>query len=561
MDRNEAKTIIFEEKSIPKILLHIAPPVMLAQLIQALYNIVDSFFVGQYSGDGLTALSVIFPIQLIVTALAVGTGVGVNTLMSRYYAQGQEEKANKAAGTGILLSLVSWILFAIASTILMEPYVLVSVKSAKAVEFAMTYGTIVCVGSFGLFFESIWTKVHQAKGNMKLPMFAQIAGAATNIVLDPVLIFGFGFIPSMGVAGAAYATIIGQIVAATITASGFKKPPCLADVRHFAKRIYQLGYPSIFMQMLYTVYIVILNIILAGFSDAAVTVLGLYYKVQSFFFIPLSGLQTCIVPLLSYTYAKGEYQRCKHIMTNSVIMAVSFMLFGVLCFEFIPTQLLGIFSTEATVLSIGENAFRIIGISFIPAVFSLISPVFFQAIGSSGLSVLLSLTRQIFCLIPIFWVLSFMGLEYTWFAFPIAEIVTGSVGWLLYRRKLKQWNFYDEKQTEINKGDIRMKLITAIINRKDVGEVCTSLTEAGYYFTKMMSSGGFLTSGNTTLIIGTEKDKVKDVMEIIRSHCSKRTEEVATNLQTATPSAAYPAQVTVGGATVFVTDVEEFEKM
>ena len=153
------------------------------------------------------------------------------------------------------------------------------------------------------------------------------------------------------------------------------------------------------MQMLYTVYIVILNIILAGFSDAAVTVLGLYYKVQSFFFIPLSGLQTCIVPLLSYTYAKGEYQRCKHIMTNSVIMAVSFMLFGVLCFEFIPTQLLGIFSTEATVLSIGENAFRIIGISFIPAVFSLISPVFFQAIGSSGPSVLLSLTRQIFCLI------------------------------------------------------------------------------------------------------------------------------------------------------------------
>ena len=142
---------------------------------------------------------------------------------------------------------------------------------------------------------------------------------------------------------------------------------------------------------------------------------------------------------------------------------------------------------------------------------------------------------------------------------PIAEIVTGSVGWLLYRRKLKQWNFYDEKQTEINKGDIRMKLITAIINRKDVGEVCTSLTEAGYYFTKMMSSGGFLTSGNTTLIIGTEKDKVKDVMEIIRSHCSKRTEEVATNLQY--HIAAYPAQVTVGGATVFVTDVEEFEKM
>ena len=553
---------LFETESVWKILLKIAPPVMLAQLIQALYNIVDSFFVGKYSGDGLTALSIIFPIQLIITAIAVGTGVGVNTLMSRHYAHRETEKANATAGTGMALAIVSWAVFAILSTLLMRPFVTISAESAGAVEYAVTYGNIVCIGSLGIFMESMWSKVHQAGGNMRLPMVAQIAGALTNIVLDPVMIFGWAFVPAMGIAGAAYATIIGQFVAALITISGFRKPPQISELLQYAKRIYQLGYPSILMQGLYTVYIVILNMILAGFSDEAVTVLGLYYKLQSFFFIPLSGLQTCIVPLLSYTYAQQAYERCKKVMTNAVILSMAFMLVGVACFELIPVQLLGLFSDNELVFSIGENAFRIIGLSFVPIVLSLMTPVFFQAIGAAIPSVLLSLARQIFCLVPLFWAFSRLGLAYAWWAFPVSEVIVGTLGVVLYRNQLKKWNVQGtSKKEERIRGEITMKMVTAIVNRKDSNEVCQALTEAGFYFTKMASTGGFLTAGNTTLMIGTENDKVERVIEIIRSHCSRRVEEVTTMAHAASQTAAYPAEVTVGGATVFVTAVEQFEKM
>jgi Na+-driven multidrug efflux pump len=194
------------------------------------------------------------------------------------------------------------------------------------------------------------------------------------------------------------------------------------------------------MQSLYTVYISALNMILSHFGDSAVTVLGLYYKMQTFFFIPLSGLQTCIVPLLSYTFAKQEYLRCKKIMKDCVILCMIFMLIGVACFELIPKQLLELFSDNAEVLKIGKDAFQMIGLSFLPAVLSLMTPVFFQAIGKAVPSVFLSLTRQIFCLIPLFWLLSKLGLTYTWFAFPISEIITGILGVMLYFHQLRKWN-------------------------------------------------------------------------------------------------------------------------
>lgn len=430
----------FEEKNIWKVLFKVAPPVMLAQLILAMYNIVDSYFVGKYSGRGLTALSVIFPIQLIITAVAVGTGVGVNTNMSGCYAQNREERAHETAGVGSMLAFISWLVFAVISTVFMRAYVKTSAGSQEVVEYAVIYGKIVCIGSISLFMDGIWTKVHQAGGNMKRPMIAQILGALTNIVLDPVLIFGMGPVPEMGVAGAAYATVAGQTVAAAVTFyKGFYKIPPKEKILGYVKQIYSLGFPSIFMQILYTVYIVALNIILAGFSDSAVTVLGLYYKLQSFFFIPLIGLETCIVPLISYAYAQSDYGRCKGIMTDSFIFAGSFMIVGIICFEFIPAQLIQIFSSETAVIEIGVTAFRIIGLSFIPAVFSLLTPVFFQAIGGAIPSIILSLTRQIFCLIPIFWLMSKIGLNYTWMAFPAAEIITGGVGIFLYIRQLKKW--------------------------------------------------------------------------------------------------------------------------
>ncbi len=556
----EGESLVFEEKNIMKTLLRIAPPVMLAQLIQAMYNIVDSFFIGRYSQDGLTALSVIYPVQLIVTAIAVGTGVGVNTLMSRYYAQQKPQKAEKTAGTGTVLAALSWLVFAVLSALLMGPFARISADSPMAVEYVMSYGSIVCIGSLGVFMESLWTKALQAKGNMRRPMLAQIAGALTNIVLDPLLIFGAGPIPALGIAGAAWATVAGQFVAAGLTAGASRRPPCMADILYFTKKIYALGFPSIFMQALYTVYIMALNMILVGFSDAAVTVLGIYYKIQSFFFIPLSGFETCIVPFISYSFGKKDYARCRDIMAQSSLLAMAFMLIGVLCFEFIPGPMLRMFSDSAEIAAIGVPALRIIGASFVPAVISLLMPVFFQAIGGAIPSVLLSVTRQIFCLIPIFWLLSRLGLAWTWLAFPTAELITGSLGLFLYRRQLRRWQLYRPRKE--TKGAVKdMKMITAIINRRDAQEVCQALAESGHYFTRMASSGGFLSAGNTTLMIGADADKVPAIIGIIRAHCSVRTESVPTAVQSSASSVAYPAQVTVGGATVFVTDVEQFEKI
>ena len=340
-----------------------------------------------------------------------------------------------------MLALGTWAAFAVISALIMGPYVRTSATSPEAIADAVIYGRIVCIGSLGAFLEGCWTKVHQAQGNMRLPMIAQIVGALTNILLDPILIFGFGPIPALGVAGAALATVIGQFAAAVITGiHGYRRPPNRKQIGQYAFQIYKLGYPSILMQALYTIYIVGLNMILAGFSDAAVTVLGLYYKLQTFFFIPLLGLQTCIVPVISYNYARSSYRRCRDTMKCSIVFSLVVMAIGAAAFIFVPGALIRIFSQDAEVLTVGCHAFPIIGASFLPAVISLMMPVFFQAVGYGRTSLGLSLLRQIVCLLPLFWLLAKLGLSYTWFAFPMAEIISGGTGLILYFRVLKRWN-------------------------------------------------------------------------------------------------------------------------
>ena len=268
---------------------------------------------------------------------------------------------------------------------------------------------------------------------MKIPMAAQICGALLNIVLDPVLIFGFAGIPPMGIAGAAVATVLGQVTAAIITGiHGFRAPPPLSSARRYIPQIYRAGLPSILMQMLYTVYIVGLNIILSAFSDSAVTVLGLYYKLQTFFFIPLIGLQTCIIPVLSFNYATGERNRCRQVLLESVCIALIFISIGVVAFEGFPVFLIRLFSRDPEAAQIGRIAFRLIGLSFFPAVPAWMLPVFFQAIGHSLKSILLILLRQIVLLVPVAWALSFLGLDYIWLTFPIAEILTSALGVVFY---------------------------------------------------------------------------------------------------------------------------------
>lgn len=412
---------------------------MLAQLIQALYNIIDSLFVGRYSDSGLTALSIIYPLQLLMIALAVGTGVGINTVMAAKLGVGNEKEADEYAGVGTPLAGFMWLLFAVICWFAMPFYAKMSTNSEVIIHDVIVYGRIVCVFSFGLFLESIWTKVLQSCGDMKTPMTAQIIGAITNIVLDPLLIFGmFGF-PKMGIAGAAVATVSGQIMAALIVMKkGFRKSPHRQVYPHHIAKIFQLGIPNILMQSAYTFYILGLNLILATFSDQAVTALGLYYKWQTFFFIPLGAMQTCIVPVISYNYAARNIERCKKTLSASIIFGMSLMALGTLCFVCIPSQMLRVFTSDELVIAIGRVGFRFVGISFLPMVTSLIFPVFFQAVGSSLKSSLLTVIRTVVLFVPLAYLFSRFGLNWFWLTYPVTEVITSLTGAYFYRQFLSK---------------------------------------------------------------------------------------------------------------------------
>ncbi len=437
MENTSTDAQFFGQEKIWKILLKIAPPVMLAQLIQALYNIVDSLFVGRYAETGLTALSVIYPIQLLMMALAIGTGVGINTAMAARFGIGKTDEAQEFAGIGTPLAGILWLVFAVITWILMPAYANLSSSSPQVVEEVVIYGRIVCVFSFGLFFESIWTKVLQARGDMKTPMIAQILGALTNIVLDPLLIFGMLGLPEMGIAGAAVATVIGQMVAALVVMKkGYRKSPAPAVYPRRMAEIFHLGIPNILMQSAYTFYIFGLNLILSGFSDQAVTALGLYYKWQTFFFIPLSAMQTCIVPIVSFNYASRRIRRCKVTLMTAILFGIGLMAIGTLCFETIPAPMLRVFTSDEEVIEIGRWGFRFIGISFIPMVTSLVFPVFFQAVGAAVKSSILTVVRTVVLFVPLGALFSLFGLKIFWMTFPVTETLTSLLGFVYYRQFL-----------------------------------------------------------------------------------------------------------------------------
>ena len=492
-------TEFFGTEEIGKILLKLAPPVMLAQLIQALYNIIDSLFIGRHSDSGLTALSIIYPIQLLMIALAVGTGVGINTVMAAKLGEGRKKEADEFAGVGTPLAVALWFLFAFICWLIMPAYARMSTNSEAVIHDVILYGRIVCVFSFGLFLESIWTKVLQANGDMKTPMIAQIMGAVTNIILDPLLIFGMFGLPEMGIGGAAVATVAGQIVAAMIVAKkGFRKSPAKEVYLGHIARIFRLGIPNILMQSAYTFYILGLNLILSGFSDQAVTALGLYYKWQTFFFIPLGAMQTCIVPVVSFNYAARNIDRCKKTLTVAIRFGLALMAIGTICFVSIPAQMLQVFTSDALVVEIGQIGFRIIGISFLPMVTSLIFPVFFQAVGFSLKSSLLTVIRTVVLFVPMGFFFSRFGLNYFWLTFPITEVITSLVGSVYYRQFLaKDYVKNEKKETaEVEETSVlkssRPGIIITIARQhgssgKQIGKIVAEKMGIPFYYKEMIA--------------------------------------------------------------------------
>ena len=416
-------------------MLKLSPPVMLALLIQSIYNIVDSYFVAQYSLSGLTALSIIFPIQLLMTALGTGTGTGLNILISRMDGNGDTARQRDVVKSGLYLGIWNFLIFTCIGMLLIGSYYTISSNQAEVRAEGIQYAQIIFLGSFGLFMESNCTKLLQAKGNMVTPMLAQVAGAAINLVFDPIFIFGLFSAPELGVAGAAIATIMGQWAAMLITLRAVFRTYDVRGTFRFKDciQIYQSGFPSIIMQSLYTLYIVGLNLILKQFTEDAVTVLGIYYKLQTFFFIPLMGLQQVIVPVISFNYGAHDNKRVNDTLRYSILISCGVMALGTFIFMAFPKELISVFAGSTSILNIGTLALRIISVSFLPASFAMMFTVYFQGIGKGKCSVFITVLLQIILLVPLAWLFHFAGLNYVWLTFPVTEVIAMCCCFFLYK--------------------------------------------------------------------------------------------------------------------------------
>ncbi len=334
----------------------------------------------------------------------------------------------------MFLGVVNFVVFALFGLMSIKGYYNISSNIEGVRKEGIMYGQIILLFSFGMFLEANCTKMLQAKGNMIIPTIAQIVGAVINVILDPILIFGkFGF-PQMGIKGAGIATVIGQwitMIIVLINVLKYYKFKGHIDLKSCVK-IYKFGVPSIILQSLYTFYIVGLNLVLKLFTEDAVVVLGIYYKLQTFFFIPLTGLQQVIVPVVSYNYGAEKYKRVKQTLWYSVGIACSVMFVGIIMFMVFPRELISIFSQQENVLNIGSSALRIISTSFIPAGFVLMFIVYCQGVNRGGYSILLTVLRQVILFVPLAWLFHYKGLFYVWFTFPATEIITALMSFYLY---------------------------------------------------------------------------------------------------------------------------------
>lgn len=417
-----------------KLILSMSLPAMFSMFIQSLYNIVDSIFVSLLGEEALTAVSLVFPMQMLIISFAVGTGVGVNSLIARRLGEKKYDEASHAANHGIILAIITWAVFALIGIFFTKPFITSMARGAQGVSqsiinWGIDYMWIVMVLSFGVFVEVSIEKSIQATGNMLYPMIFQLIGAVINIIFDPVFIFGFWFIPAMGVKGAAAATVMGQIISMlyALYIAHKKDFHVKFSLKNFkfrlktVKDIYIVGIPSIIMQSIASVLITLLNKILIVLTPTAVTVLGVYYKLQSFVFMPVFGLTQGVMPIMGYNYGARDKKRLVEAVKKGTGIAFIIMAVGTAIFSLFPEQLLNIFNAKPDMLKIGIPALRIISLNFIPASVGIMFGTFFQAIGKGIYSMAASFLRQIVIILPVAKFLSQFGVNYVWFAFPIAE--------------------------------------------------------------------------------------------------------------------------------------------
>lgn len=429
---------------VKKLIITMSLPMMISMLVQALYNIVDSIFVSMISEDALTAVTLVYPMQNLLIAVGSGTGVGINAMLSKSLGEKNKPSANNAANTGIFLTFMHFLLFVVVGLTLTHTFISSQTKSDIIASYGEQYMRIICTMSFGCLFQITFERLLQSTGKTVQCMISQMTGAIINIIFDPLLIFGIGIFPKLGVAGAAYATVLGQSIAACIglflnikyntdITLSFKK--IIKPKIDAVKRIYFVGIPSILMIAIGSVMTYLMNLILDTFSSTAVAVFGVYFKLQSFFFMPVFGLNNGLIPVLAFNYGARHKSRITEALKFSAVVAIVIMFLGTLCFETAPSVFLSIFKASDTMLLIGIPALRIIGIHFPIAALSIVMGSVFQAFSRSYYSLIVSLGRQLVVLIPVAWALSLTGnVQNVWWSFPIAEVVSLAITIIFFFR-------------------------------------------------------------------------------------------------------------------------------
>ncbi len=419
-----------------RLLISMSLPMMISMLVQALYNIIDSIFVSRINENALTAVSLAFPLQSLMIAFGVGTGVGINALLSRALGEKDSEKVNKAAVNGIFLDGVNFVIFLLIGLFAATPFYLSQTGDAEIFSYGKQYLSIVCCCSLGMFTQFVFERLLQSTGKTFYTMLTQGMGALINIILDPIFIFGYFGLPAMGVAGAAIATVIGQTVAgiAAVAVNLKKNTEIKLQFRGFRPdmaiigEIYKVGVPSIIMQSIGSLMTYGMNQILLAFTSTAATVFGVYFKLQSFVFMPIFGLNNGMVPIVAYNFGARNKERLTRTVKLSMVYAVCLMAAGFLVFQIFPAQLFAMFDASETMLAIGVPALRIISLSFVLAGVGIVSGSVFQALGNGVYSLIVSVARQLLVLLPVAFLLSLTGnLNAVWWAFPIAELVSFGV--------------------------------------------------------------------------------------------------------------------------------------
>lgn len=432
-----------KEKPILPLLLSMSLPMVLSMLVNSLYNIIDSYFVAMISEDAMTALSLVFPVQNFINAVGVGFGIGINAAIAFFLGAGKQKKADIAASAGLLLSVVHGIVLTVASICTIRFFLSCFTKEVSIVQMGVSYARIAFAFSVIISVEITWEKIFQSVGRMTVSMICMMSGCILNIVMDPLLIFGVGPFPRMGIEGAAWATGFGQLLTLALYLLFYVKQPLPVkiSVKDLKKdmpligRLYAVGIPATLNMALPSLLISALNAILSVYGQMYIVILGIYYKLQTFLYLPANGMIQGVRPLIGYNYGAGEHTRVRSLYRYTLALCASIMAFGTLLCQILPGRLIGLFTANPATITAGATALRLISLGFIISAVSVASSGALEGLGKGAASLVISLCRNLLVILPCAWLLSqALGSTGVWYAFPCAELLTAAIALLVYKR-------------------------------------------------------------------------------------------------------------------------------